>query len=186
MIKILNKFNSSNKISCLQKSINLLSKREYSQMQLQQKLQLHGYSEDEIKQTLKILQEKNLQSDERFIEHLARKNAYKSQNLLNNQLKQHNVSPECRGRAQQLQQQHGDEFERATLAWNKKFANKLKINLNTNTDNIDSIDNKEKLKLYNKQLRFLLSQGFSYDTASKVIKLNFKYISTLLLNLPKL
>ncbi len=54
--------------SAKNKAIELLSRREHSQVELQQKLKQRGFNEQHIKQALLELNESKLQSDERFAE----------------------------------------------------------------------------------------------------------------------
>ncbi len=159
------------KLSCLQKSIALLSRREYSACELKNKLSNYGYDIEEIEVTIQKLQQKKLQSNERFIEYITRKNSNKSFNKLNYELKQHNLTCEEKEAAKHSLEQIGSEYDRACNAWHKKFSNSsysyyLKINSYE-----DAAQKKvEQNKYYQKQVRFLLSQGFSCDTAIKAIK----------------
>lgn len=51
---------------CKTYAMRLLSRREHSQFELEQKLQFKGYDEEAIDQVLNELKEQGLQSDERF------------------------------------------------------------------------------------------------------------------------
>ena len=156
-------FKKHSSLSCLQKSIELLSKREYSEYQLKNKLLQYGYSIEEIDVTLIKLQEKNWQSNTRFIEYIARKHSSKSINKLNYELKQHNLNDEEKQIAKNMLEQTGSEYDRALQAWYKKFANRP---ISHNED----INQQKTKKNQQKQIRFLLSQGFSYEVIMKVLK----------------
>lgn len=58
-------------------AIRMLSRREYSRREIQQKLQRHGCEQADIDQVLTLLIENGAQSDERFAEHFARFRASK-------------------------------------------------------------------------------------------------------------
>src|SRR5687767_12982961 len=155
----------NNAYTCMNKAIALLSRREYSQKELYQKLLSYNYSEEEIQKTICILQSKNLQSDERFAQSQARKYQNKGQSKLSYILKQHNLSEENLSLAILTQKDRGSELERANLAWHKKFAN----NINKFSQKIQQEETEYK-KTYQKQMRFMLSQGFTYEICRKVIK----------------
>lgn len=63
--------------SAKNKAIELLSRREHSQLELKQKLKQRGFSEQHIQQALHELNDKKFQSDERFAESYIRARANK-------------------------------------------------------------------------------------------------------------
>lgn len=60
------------KSTALQYVVYLLSRRDYSEYELRQKLQQKEYDELEIEQTIEKVQSQNWQSDERFCQHFIR------------------------------------------------------------------------------------------------------------------
>ena len=58
--------------SCLAVAIDLLSRREHSQLELRKKLVAKGFADDEVDELLLRLHEENLQSDERYAESYVR------------------------------------------------------------------------------------------------------------------
>ena len=58
--------NQQNK--CYAAALNMLSRREHSQLELSNKLQLKGFDDAEIKRSINLLMEQKYQSDERFSE----------------------------------------------------------------------------------------------------------------------
>jgi regulatory protein len=158
----------------MQKAIQFLSRQEYSQKQLYDKLSLHGYTIEDIENTIQKLQQKNLQSDARFAEMIARKHSYKGINKLNYTLKQHELSTEHHTLALNTLNTTGDEYTRIKMAWYKKFGrmnNIIEINNNEDEDS-DSLNNtkQQQYKLEQKYIRFLLGQGFNYDMIRKFLR----------------
>lgn len=49
-------------------ALNLLARREHSKLELQRKLLTKGFNADEIIPVLQVLEQQNLQSDQRFVE----------------------------------------------------------------------------------------------------------------------
>ncbi|MFM2343996.1 MAG: regulatory protein RecX [Pseudomonadota bacterium] len=159
-------FIKKSSMSCIQKSIDLLSKREYSKQELKTKLLSYGYNLDEIEKTLLKLEDKNLQSDTRFVEFMARKHASKGMSKLSYELKKHDVSLDNYELAKNCLNEIGSEYERAYQTWQKKFAGK--------TIDKTLIDEKKYLQ---KQIRFLLTKGFSYEIAKQVLRNNMNNCS---------
>ncbi len=162
----------------MQKAIQFLSRKEYSQKQLKDKLALYDYSPEDIEKTLYILQQKNLQSDARFAEFIACKHQYKGENKLQYELKQHELSTEDHMLAINTLNTNGDEYKRIKMAWHKKFCrsySKSFSNLDVYDEySDDSYDSKisrykSQQKIEQKYIRFLLSQGFNYDVIRKFL-----------------
>jgi len=163
-------------LTCLQKGIYLLSRREYSQIELHKKLLTYGYSLEEVKTTIEKLKEKNWQNDERFAHYIARKNINKGKIKLMQSLKEHALSEDNIKTAKDILEQNGTEYERALSAWERKFDNKALINKDNKILDKQEIF-KQAQKYQQKQIRFLVTQGFSFEIAIKVIKnTNKKYL----------
>lgn len=121
-----------------------LARREYSQLELRQKLEPHDQFE-QIDQLLNELIQKNVQSDDRFAEQLGRTrvNAGKGPVLLKQELKQHRIDPEVIARV--MEEYQGEWRRLAEHARVKKFGPELPA------------DYKE----WARQARFLQQRGFS-------------------------
>ena len=121
-----------------------LARREYSQLELRQKLEPH----DRFAQVEKLLDElvqQNAQSDDRFAEQLGRTrvNAGKGPVLLEQELKQHRIDPEI---IERVMKEYQGEWKRlAENARIKKFGPELPADY----------------KDWARQARFLQQRGFS-------------------------
>lgn len=131
------------KISLKARALKYLSAREHSRLELSRKLGPHAADEDELRQTLDWLEEKNYLSSERFSEALVHRRASRYGNLrLLSELQQHRLDDEAMQSAAELMNQ--DEAGRALQVLRRKFANPPA-----------SIEEKQK------QYRFLMQRGFS-------------------------
>src|SRR5436190_772400 len=96
-------------LTCLQKGIYLLSRREYSQIELHKKLLTYGYSAEKVQTTIEKLKDKNWQNDERFAHYVARKNINKGKAKLMQSLKEHVLSEDNIKAAKDILEQNGSE-----------------------------------------------------------------------------
>jgi regulatory protein len=158
------------RMTCLQKSIQILSRREHSKVELRKKLSQYDYAEQEIEQTISLLASKNMQSDERFAQYLAKKHVHKSSKMLAFSLKEHTLSYDQQDIAMQTLLDEGSEYERALAIYIRKFG--YNVIEDINDQNIEKPSKLEQQKILQKKYRFLLSKGFSYDIISKVIRSN--------------
>ena len=122
------------------KCIQWLVRREYSQLELQQKLNLEGFYDEVITQTLTRLVDEKLQSDDRFTEMFIRTrvNQGKGKILITQQLRQKGI--------ENADFSDYDFYELVKEVQQKKYAS-----LPTTA--------KEKAQ----QIRFLQSRGFGFD-----------------------
>ncbi len=125
--------------------VQYLVRREYSQLELQQKLSLNGFDDDIIAQTLTRLINEKLQSDERFTEMFIRTriNQGKGQILIKQQLKQKGI-------------EHADFLDYDFYQLAKEVQQKKYASLPTTA--------KEKAQ----QIRFLQSRGFGFDEINTI------------------
>lgn len=125
-------------------ALNLLARREHSALELQQKLAVRGYPEDEAESLLQVLQKEHLQSDERFTESYIRYRINKGFGpiKISNELLE-------RGIAEDLIQ---DQFEVQAADWNLLLKQQRQKKFGSLIPN----DYKERMK----QARFLQSRGF--------------------------
>ena len=133
----------------------LMGRREYSRLELEQRLKLKGYPETDIAPALDWLQEHNFQSDERFAASLVRQQSNRLGNRrLAQTLKQKGVSAEI---AVEVIATTDDEDGRADSAISK-YAR------------LDLSDFEVRQKAREKAFRFLTSRGFSFDVAKRAWK----------------
>lgn len=144
--------NKKTGLSLLARAINLLSRREYSEIELSRKLQAHAESEEELEQVLARLKKENWQSDQRFIQAFAhQKSAKWGAAKIIQELKQHKLDAEEMVELKEELQQ--TEQQRAYEVWFKKFRG---VKYETPQE-------------YARQMRFLLSRGFSSDVVRKIV-----------------
>jgi regulatory protein len=133
--------------------LDLLARREHSQLELRRKLAVHAEEGDDVEALLEDFKKRGWLSDERFAEQVAntRKSRY-------GRLK---VAHELRekGVCEQLVEQATaalDDLKSAQSVWQKKFG--------------ELPDTRE---AWAKQARFLQSRGFGFDVIKKVLKQDF-------------
>jgi regulatory protein len=135
-----------------QKALDLISRAEYSSLELKQKLSRYSDDEQQIEQIVTQFIEQNLLNDARYIENFAyfkgrKYGQQKIRYLLQQKIADANLIQE------HYQPDSQQEFDTAKQLWLRKFHGQL------------ATTPQEK----NKQIRFLLSRGFSWETVLKVI-----------------
>lgn len=127
----------------------LLGRREWSALELTRRLQTKGYSDADITECLRVLNEHGLQSDERYAHAKVRQKSSRLGNRrLKAELRQKGVGEEL---VEEAVAQADDEVERARCAA-RRFENK-------------SWD----VSLEAKVWRYLLTRGFSADAIRQTI-----------------
>lgn len=128
-------------------AIRLLSRREYSRQEIQQKLQQKGCEQSDIDQVLALLVESGAQSDERFAEHFARFRASKGYGpkRIRMELKEKGVDSSVIELGLELAEVNW--YERAAEVYSKKFKGQV----------ADSWEEKSR------HSRFLAYRGFSRE-----------------------
>ncbi len=139
-------------LSLLARAINLLSRREHSELELSRKLLPHAESPEELEQVLARLKKENWQSDQRFTHTFAQQKSTKwgTAKILQ-ELKQHKLDAEDMVEIKEELAQ--TEQQRAYEVWFKKFRG---VKYETPQE-------------YARQMRFLLSRGFSSDVVRKIV-----------------
>jgi regulatory protein len=134
------------------RALKLLSMREYSRLELRQRLLSHAEEEAVVDSLLDDLEARHWLSEERFVEQIvhARQGKYGSLRLAH-ELREKGVSAERISAALDAFRQ--DELEAARAVWQRKFG-KLPE------------DAKERAK----QMRFLQSRGFGAEVIRNVLK----------------
>jgi len=135
--------NQQNK--CYAVALKMLMRREHSQLELSNKLQLKGFDDAEIKRSINLLIEQKYQSDERFSEAfiLMRYNQGKGPVIISSELKKRGI--------ENFDLSIVDWFEFVKEVREKKFGQNLPSDYKTQA----------------KQKRFLKSRGFGFDQINK-------------------
>ena len=135
--------NQQNK--CYAVALKMLIRREHSQLELSNKLQLKGFEDVDIKNSIDLLIEQNYQSDARFSEAfiLMRYNQGKGPVIISTELKNRGI--------ESFDLSIFDWFELAKEVREKKFGQNLPSDYKTQA----------------KQKRFLKSRGFGFDEINK-------------------
>ncbi len=138
----------------LDSALRLLTRREHSAKELNEKLKQRGFKPEEIKDVIESCQRLNLQSDQRFIELYIRSRIRQGYGPLkiSQELKQRGVDSELVYK--EMKQEAPNWFTYALNVWEKKC--KGQINLS--------------FQEIQKQQRFLLYRGFDMDIISQVVK----------------
>ncbi len=135
--------NQQNK--CYSAALKMLIRREHSQLELSNKLQLKGFDDVDIKHSIDLLIEQKYQSDERFSEAfiLMRYNQGKGPVIIASELSRRGI----------------ESFDLSIIDWFElvKEVRKKKFGQNLPSD----------YKTQAKQKRFLKSRGFSFDQINK-------------------
>jgi len=141
-------------LSLKARAVSLLSRREYSRVELARKLSSHADSHEELEALLDTLTKEGWQSDERVIQSaMHRKSPIHGSLRITQELKQKGLTD---AQVSEMRLQLKDtELERARGVWNKKFGSKSEAQ--TPSD-------------YAKQARFLAARGFSHDIVRQVLK----------------
>ena len=131
--------NQQNK--CYASALKMLIRREYSQLELSNKLQLKGFDDVDIKNSIDLLIEQTYQSDERFSEAfiLMRHNQGKGPVMISSELKKRGIKS--------FDLSIFDWFKLAKEVREKKFGQNLPSDYKTQA----------------KQKSFLKSRGFCFD-----------------------
>jgi len=130
---------------CYALALKMLIRREHSQLELSNKLQLKGFDDVDIKDSINLLIEQNYQSDERFSEAfiLMRYNQGKGPVIISLELKKRGI--------ESFDLSIFDWFNLAKEVREKKFGKNLPSDYKTQA----------------KQKRFLKSRGFDFDQIDK-------------------
>ncbi|USD41571.1 recombination regulator RecX [Vibrio sp. SCSIO 43135] len=137
-------------LSSKEAAIQLLSRRDHGEYELQQKLALKGYDDDAIEEALRFCADHNYLDDLRYAKSQIRQHVYKGhgERRIRQELNQKRVSESTIDEA--FSEEPQDWFELAKAAAEKKFKG------------IKAQDQKE----YAKQVRFLQYRGYSFDQIS--------------------
>jgi len=134
---------------CYAAAMRMLVRREYSQLELRQKLQLKDFDSALIDSAINLLIEQNYQSDERFAEDfiIMRFNQGKGPIKISGELKQRGI----------------EYFDLSVFDW---FALAQKIRMTKYGEDLPSA-----YKEIAKQKRFLQSRGFGFDQINQAFSI---------------
>lgn len=137
--------------SLRQRALEYLGKREYSTVELGQKLKAYADESDDIPALLADFKTRGWLSDARFTEQLVRvrKTKFGSAKVAH-ELREKGISDDLIAEA--VSDINANELENATEVWRKKFK--------------QPASNRNE---WAKQARFLQSRGFGFDTIKKVL-----------------
>jgi len=133
------------------RALRLLSQREHSRKELEQKLKPHEETPGELAEALDFLAAKDFINEKRVVESVVNRRSTKlgaarvRQELMAKGLPADDI-------AEAVQTMRGTEFERALVVWRKKFG----------APPIDASDRA-------KQVRFLVSRGFAAEVVRRVV-----------------
>ncbi len=146
-----NKLKQPQQKSLRQRALEYLGKREYSTVELGQKLKAYADESDDIPALLADFKARGWLSDARFTAQMinARKVKFGSAKVAN-ELREKGIADDLIASA--VAEIKENELEYATEVWRKKFK--------------DVANNREE---WAKQARFLQSRGFGFDTIKKVL-----------------
>jgi regulatory protein len=135
-------------------AMDLLSRREHSEFELTRKLKQRDFEEDEIDAVIEILQQDNLQSDNRFVESLVNSkiNAGFGPIKIRHELRQKGVSDGL----------VGDYFSGLEVDWQSSMSEQRIKKFGTDIP----LEYKEKMK----QARFLQNRGFSPESVMRLFR----------------
>jgi len=139
-------------LSLRERALGFLSRREHSRLELKRKLAPHAEDEYEVLALLDDFTRRGWLSEARFTEQIvqARAARFGAQRIAH-ELKEKGISAEAV--AAVLPQLKENELETARAVWDKKFGHL-------------PVDAKERAK----QMRFLMSRGFSSGIIGKLLK----------------
>lgn len=140
--------------ACRQSALQLLSRRDHSEYELQQKLALKGYQTEVIDEVVKYCLELGYLSDVRYAASQARQMVHKGygEQRLRQQLKEKRVAEDVI--EQVLAEQTIDWFELAKEVAHKKFKSGISLERSQ----------------YAKQVRYLQYRGFNFDQIRYVLQ----------------
>ncbi len=145
-----------------ERALRLLARREHSRVELSRKLAPHAESEDELEKLLDDLSERLLLSDERYTEmRINARQARFGNTRLAYELKTQGVAEDLVASALAS---CPTELARAREVWQRKFGDRATFT--TPAHEAAAFDRQENAR----QMRFLLSRGFSSETIRGVMR----------------
>lgn len=144
-------------MSLREKALRLLARREHSRAELARKIAAHAESAEQLEALLDDLTDRRLLSDERYAEMRMHARAARFGNArLAHELRTQGVAEEIVDAALAAE---GDELTRARQVWSRKFG---------------ALPPAQDAGGRARQMRFLMSRGFSGETIRRVMHGNFE------------
>lgn len=144
--------------SLASRALRVLTRREHSRSELQRKLAVHAENEQQLEQVLDAMQAKGFLSDTRAAESVARQKSARFGNArIQQELKAKGIDKELISST--LATLEDSEAERAKAVWSAKFGHV----------DLHELPWSERQKAQAKQLRFMLSRGFSMAHVRKLM-----------------
>lgn len=142
--------------SCMQSAMNSLARREHSRLDLEQKLFAKGFKLPEISEVLDNLSNRNLQSDQRFVESYVRMRTNRGFGplLIKAELLEYGISKT--DIANFINEKDLSWISQAKKVYQKKFG----------IEAIKNLAYSEKAK----RMRFLQTKGFTFEQIGKIIE----------------
>jgi SOS response regulatory protein OraA/RecX len=163
---------SPTKVSAKAKALAWLTRREYSEAELLERLLAYGYPDDQATAAIHWLQTNGWQSNQRFAESLARRRSGNyGIRYIRSELKQHSIEGVA---ASQALNELQSEVDRA-YAWLSKRYRSYLLAIDDATDALDHESanrqgqRAQEAALSAKMFRALLSRGFEPDDAKQAI-----------------
>jgi regulatory protein len=138
-----------------ERALRLLARREHARVELSRKLAPHAESAEQLEALLDNLAERELLSDERYVEmRLNARSGRFGDTRLAHELRTQGVAGEL---VKEALTNVEDEHRRAQQVWQRKFGNQ-------------AVDAAERVR----QMRFLTNRGFSGETIRRVLRGDFE------------
>jgi SOS response regulatory protein OraA/RecX len=159
------------KVSAKAKALAWLTRREYSEAELVERLLAYGYAQDQATATLSWLQSNGWQSNQRFAESLARRRSGNyGVRYIRSELKQHSIEGEA---VNQALNELESEVDRA-YAWLSKRYRSYALALHNadelgDESSVGAERRAQEAAMFAKMFRALLSRGFEPDDAKQAI-----------------
>ncbi|PNH89043.1 recombination regulator RecX [Vibrio diazotrophicus] len=147
-------YSSPNKMSCKERALYLLTRRDHGEFELWQKLLLKCFEEEEVQQAVIYCKEQGYLDDQRFARSQVRQHIAKGhgERRIRQELQQKRVENYVVNSA--IEQEEVDWFELAKQTAEKKFKHVM------------TQDQKE----YAKRVRFLQYRGFNFDQINYALR----------------
>ncbi len=140
------------------RAIQLLAAREHSAQELMSKLLRKGFEHDDVEIAIGMLQEQNLQSDQRFVDVFVRSRSQRGHGptKISHELRQKGITAELIEEAVNAQGSHW--FDYARQHYQKKYRNTVVNNYNE----------------WTKRARFMQNRGYTMEHIKAIVEFDQK------------
>jgi len=148
-----------------ERALSLLARREHARAELARKLAPHAESAEELESLLDDLSARRLLSDERYVEMRMNARGKRFGNArLAYELRTQGVSEEL---VEAALAAGVDELTRARQVWQRKFGDNVGKHIGETSEETSATERA-------RQVRFLMSRGFSGETIRRVLRSDFE------------